>query len=509
MTSSRPKSSSRATALAVGGVASLLTLGVLTGLVPPVAGVLVLWLALSYLYWLMRSHISSILLVFFGVMLLATIVSQPAPKLAASEAGFSDSSDSLVERWSGTGSFNEELPIVLHILFDELMSPGAMTDDLPGGAESRQVVYDFGERYSFRTFDAVYSRQFFSNLSIWNLMNTEYRGHLDPAALASEFHSKDSTNAYFDDMAERGYQTVVFQSSFFGFCTNKNVLMCETFDSFDPRWSDVQTYDLKTRKVHLWDTLLRSYGSSYTSKYGRRLLSAVYGLDDGGGAELGAAGRFDVQMFPNTFQQFTNFAARVPRGSHIFAHFMVPHSPYQLTESCVVSGVEDGGYYLGKRFALEAERADARQRYYAQYLAQVGCVMRSLDVMMRQLVEAESYQDAKIVIHGDHGSRISVGKFVERYAGRDFVDNYATYFAVRSPDVEPGVDCELISLPEVFRRYLGASSAKPRQGGRPALIVDTEKGDGSKVEATMPAFGCAVQGGQRGSTVAEAALSAE
>jgi hypothetical protein len=297
------------------------------------------------------------------------------------------------------------------------------------------------------------------------------------------------SNSYFDDMAARGYRTVVFQNSYINFCANKNVDMCQTLDSFDPAGKDLAGVDGPTQRVNLWQTVLRAYEPSYTSEIGQRIVGRVYGLENGKVAVVGDGGRYDVRRFPQWFDRFTTFVSTVPRGTHVYAHFLVPHDPYLLLESCVVSGKVDSGHYLSQY--PSSEHAARRQDYYSRYLTQVRCVAQKLDNFMSAVDQSENFRDAVIIIHGDHGSRISIGDIVEDYSKRDFIDNYGSFFAVRSPAAPAGVDCEFVSLPEVFRRYVARpGEIVPRMGPLPVVVLSRAAGL-SKVEARMPLFGCA------------------
>jgi hypothetical protein len=472
------------------GLAALPLALVYAGVLPHVFGVLTAAAVVYLVFWYLRERIHAILLVFLVVSLGATIVTQPRPHLFVAGAR-ADGAEALVDTWSTQGPFDEELPIILHIVLDEMMSPGGMTEDLPGGAETQRALYDLGDRHGLRTYDAVYSRDFFTGLSLPHLMATDYRDRrradAEPAARVD--------NTYFDDMAARGYRTVVFQTSHLDFCLNPNVVACETFNSYDPGGEGYDGLDLRSRTLNLWNTLLRAYEPSYASTYGGMLLRRYYSL---GAREVGVVGhqdRFDVQRFPDWFDRFAGFVERAPRGTHVFAHLMVPHAPYLLTDSCTVSGTLDVGYYLGRHHPVEANRERARLSAYSDYLQQVRCVARRLDGLLRTLAQLEPFRDATIVIHGDHGSRISIGNLIEDHAPRDFIDNYATYYAVKAPDVEPGVDCELISLPEIFRRHMTPISGPPPPGRSPLpVIVSSREREGTTVEAVMPEFGCAAEG---------------
>jgi hypothetical protein len=472
-------------------IAGFLLLMIFAGMLAPATGMLGVALVVLAVFWSIRDHLPAILFVFVSVLLVTVVITEPAPRFRNESSATLRSADELSKRWAKSGKFNSNLPIVVHLVFDELMSPGAMTDEVPGGPETRQSIEEFGKRHSMRLFESVYSRFFFSGMSIPNIMDREYLGKTRIQDLdLSENGGKD--NAYFDDMAARGYRTAVFQTSLLGFCENRNVDLCETFDSFNPGGKGTLGLDTRNQRASIWQTVVRGYKPSYTSALGQDVIDKVYGLKGGDVGVVGTADRYDVQRFPEWFDRFTEFAATVPRGTHLFAHFMAPHSPYLLTEDCVVSGRFEAGYYL-KNVPL-GQRAGKRRQHYTNYLAQLRCVQRKLDDFMSTVEKSENFRDATIIVHGDHGSRISNSNVLEELSPRDFIDNYATFFAVRAPGVQPGIDCEFVSLPEVFRRYAGRKDKVPLRAGEllPVLVMSHEAGD-KRVPAPMPPFGCAAQ----------------
>jgi hypothetical protein len=469
-------------------------LSIARGALPPVCGFVALALVVTTVFWLIRAQLASILLVFVSVLLVSVVATQRLPNIRADRKEAEDAAQ-LARRWAVSGRFDTRLPIVVHLIFDEMMSPGAITDDLPGGAATRRVLMEIGEKHGFRTFDSVYSRYYYTSEALPNLMDREYLGRTGMDSFAP-IHVETGTqtysvrhNAYFDDLAHRGYRTAVFQTRYIDFCANPNVDLCETFESFDPGGKDLAGLDAPTQRVALWQTVLRAYEPSYTSQMGQKILGRAYGLTTHELGVIGDGGRYDVHRFPEWFDRFTKFAAGVPRGTHLFAHFLVPHSPYLLLESCVLSGKIDAGYDLAQY--PPAEQAGRRNDYYARYLAQLRCVAHKLDDFMTAVGRSDNYRDAVIVVHGDHGSRISIDDILEDYRERDFVDNYGAFFAVRAPGVPAGVDCEFLSLPEAFRRYVGrgAPAGRGPRTNLPVVVLSRDAGN-VKVEAPMPLFGC-------------------
>lgn len=459
---------------------------VYAGWLPPVAGPISVCAGVGLVYWWRRDRIDRVLLVFAGVLLLSTVVTSPLPKVLVERAG--DDGAPLVGSFRSDRSFATELPVIVHVVFDEMLSTGAIDTSTPVGLAAQEQLIAVSDRHGLRTFDSVYSRYFFSGASLPNLMNAEFTGRTDTANRTST-----NENAYFDHLHARGYRTAVFQTSILNFCAHPGVEVCETFDSFAPGGGD-DALDLRSRTATLWNTLLRVWEPSYTSRLGLWAVRRYYGLQDRPIGVSGTEGRFDVQRFPTWFDRFVAFVSEVPRGAHVFAHFLVPHAPYLLTSECLVSGARVNGYYLGRKVPDPAAREAARRDFTDLYLAQVQCVASKIDELLEAIAARPELADARVIIHGDHGSRISVGNVLEDYEPRDFVANYGTYFAVKAPGVPPGLDCEFLSLPEAFGRYIDPSGPRPPlDRPRPPVVVDTRAAEGRKVEASMPVFGCAAE----------------
>jgi hypothetical protein len=463
-------------------VAAALVGAIVVGWLPPVYGLLAVGMLVVPIFWALRERVHEIALVFTVVFAGLTALTSPAPQLTPH--------GDLPGWFFESSSYDERLPAVIHVVFDEMMSPGAIDESLPGGLSTRQALYALGARFGLRTYDSVYSRAFFTNDSLTNLFNGEWSGR---TGLPDRMRGVQALarNAYFDAMDKRGYRTVVFQTSLLDFCIHRSVDVCRTFASYDPSALDDADFSVRSRAEQLASTLLRAYEPSYISRYGRRLVST--NDDAPTDRDLGIEGRFDVQGFPQWFDRFVSFIGRVRRGTHVFAHFVVPHGPYVLSEDCGVGAPAGPGYYLGRRYRDVTSRTAARREYFDRYFAQVNCVRSRMGAFLEAVDSNPSLRDARIIVHGDHGSRISVGNVVEEYDTEDYIANYGAYFAVRTPGVTPGIDCEFASLADVFRRHAaGDTRIAPLDRSDPPVVVATKSGR-SNIEVPMPRFGCAAQ----------------
>jgi hypothetical protein len=116
----------------------------------------------------------------------------------------------------------------------------------------------------------------------------------------------------------------------------------------------------------------------------------------------------------------------------------------------------------------------SRALRYPLNLEQVVCTHKRLGRMLDRFTATEAGSDARIVIHGDHGSRLDLGPpwaaLAGRLSPRDFVDAYSTLFAVRDASVEAGYDRRSIPLDTLFTSLM-------RDGGIPDGIEWVEGRD--------------------------------
>ena len=125
---------------------------------------------------------------------ISTIINQPLPK-------FNNSSDP--SKGFAQSETLKDLPIVLHIIFDELLSPEAINLNIESGRELHSRMLKINEDFGFRNFGRIYSRHFFSAVSMPNMMNHDYLGEDSEVKEDLTQNNSLSNNAYFDDMVSR------------------------------------------------------------------------------------------------------------------------------------------------------------------------------------------------------------------------------------------------------------------------------------------------------------------
>ncbi len=196
-----------------------------------------------------------------------------------------------------------------------------------------------------------------------------------------------------------------------------------------------------------------------------------------------------------------DLAAAKP-GDMFFAHLLLPHHPYTVDASCNIkrpiftSWRESHTHFLIKSHAVTA---DERKERYTHYIPQVRCAMHRLTELFSTLKKAGHYDDAIIIIQGDHGSRLyrnePIKENIPVLTDADFSDSFSSLFAVKMPGVTPGIDSVMVDLPGLLKQVQDGvlHSGQPVKGptNPVAMIYDATRGSMNKkvmYPLSMPAF---------------------
>jgi arylsulfatase A-like enzyme len=158
-------------------------------------------------------------------------------------------------------------------------------------------------------------------------------------------------------------------------------------------------------------------------------------------------------------------------GTVYFAHLLAPHSPYVLESDCTV--ISDLDRWRSRRILSfdwsEPNSAESRALSYEAYAEQLRCTNRRLAAFFEGLRVAGVLDDAIIVVHGDHGSRINrnwptvPNRDVLRDS--DFIDGYPTLFAAKGPGVPVGYSTERTTLTTLLATTFGMPERAPADTG--------------------------------------------
>jgi len=352
-------------------------------------------------------------------------------------------------------------PLVLHLILDEHIGIDGIPTDLPGGRELRQTLTAFYDEFGFRLYRRSFSPYVDTRDSLPNLFNFGRQG------VAAAFLTEPeklfeppyvlSRNDYFERLKALGYRIRVYESTFLDVCRAQAAPIADCY--IYPEWG----FESARRNLSLTGRL--------------RLLSTAY-LQD---SLVYRTAKIDVlqrlhRRFPGTpvftweransgpltslptLQLLEKDLTTARPGEAYVAHLLMPHNPYVYEADCAVRdpadwrSIEDTGALL----LTDLDRRDL----YDGYFRQMSCLYKRLHEMFVRLRESGRLNDAVVIVHGDHGSRIAAPRR-GRWRRQDYVAMYSTIFAVKAPGVQPGHDDSFHSVHHLFAQLWNGQSSDP------------------------------------------------
>jgi hypothetical protein len=363
-------------------------------------------------------------------------------------------------------------PAIIHLLLDEMSGVAGLPINIPGGLQLKQQMEEIFAKHNFTLYPKAFSRHFMTAMSVPNLLNYDYEDAT--YGLFSKYQSKadfkiNAKNRHFEVMRERGYSLSVFQTVFYDFCKSVKVERCLTFPSYSP-WS--KFHWSQNTELLRQSTAQVLHSANRTSILTRAYFQAFSGMTAAQLDMLRNPLRFDLHGLGNWMNALTESIRTNPRGVAHFAHVLAPHGPYILEKDCSVRGPwgqlpqfmrEDRGLSL-EAFVVE------RKVQYERYFKQSSCLMTLLDGLLERLTLTPELKDATILIFGDHGSRLSAGRFVESLSPEDHLDNYSTLYAIRHGNKPAAVNMRSTSVHRLFAEHFSPDVAQ--QADSQTIVIE-------------------------------------
>ena len=354
------------------------------------------------------------------------------------------------------------LPIYVHIVLDEHTGIEGFDDEIDKQKAVKQSAKDLYINNGFRLFGRAYSqyRDTYSSLSA--ALNS-YQG-VNPEEFYVFRNSRKSyiltDNKYFRDLHAAGFTIQIYQTVFVNFCeqTQDIIQRCLTYDVFGTSSEALAELDA-TEKLAIILSRLRFFYAKGIFRDAYKYVAA-YSVRNGLSVPVLNFEPPEVGPIPviPVFDKLIADIANAPAGSAFFAHLLVPHHRYSVDGRCEIR--RPVVHWNSPQFADTApggrvNTARSRATRYDEYVDQVECALAKVDELIEAMRSAGKFENAIVIVHGDHGSRITQTKArksnAETMLRQDYIDAFSTLFAVKAPHITPGYDLRMLPLEQLLR----------------------------------------------------------
>jgi len=402
--------------------------------------------------WLFREHLTTILAVGFAVLIATTYIFSSYEPNRRSE--FPEQPMSATQ---------QSLPPIVHLVLDEHIGVEGIPQNTELGKSVKAELKEFYANHGFRVHGGAYSQYFKTYDSLSNLFNfttSAKNSQYFPKGASREPYVMDE-NHYFSTLAERGYRFRIYQSDYLSFCDTAGVplLSCSrygnTIKAIEPLGMPVTE-----KSVFILNSFL--HPSSTVSYWRKQYRNLRLGLRERGIELPGWENKYRIGVLAMTpiLQQLKDDLAGSANGTVFFAHLLLPHYPYLYRTDCTIHNkVEEWWRRKSDDFTKPLNNStESRDARYVRYLVQVRCQQKLLEEVFQTMRAAGVLDGATIVLHGDHGSRISIhdplAELQSEVSDEDIVDHYSAMFAIKGPQIESGYTDRLEPLQNLLARMM-------------------------------------------------------
>jgi hypothetical protein len=342
----------------------------------------------------------------------------------------------LVSRSSVDVPATDQGPLILHLILDEHIGPVGL--DLANQRRASSQLRTWLAERGFLLLDSAYSETGVTIQSIGHVLNLA-SGQFDKDLVApapAPFSGRLTRSRYLSDLSRAGYQIRIVQPDHLDLCNaGAPVTRCETYAS--TKLGVLQQTSLASGDralVVLGAYLMRSdLWSEVREVYNRLQVSRLSLLPPWTWEQT----RVSPIASALAFERLRTDLTGASRGQVYLAHLLLPHFPYVFDGSCRARPPSEWLERNDTRFYPHRNSVEGRALRYHRYAEQVHCTWKLVEGLLNAIPESAAH-DAVVIIHGDHGSRITIGSSVSETS--DDGDTFSTLFVVKAPGVAPGSD---------------------------------------------------------------------
>jgi hypothetical protein len=278
--------------------------------------------------------------------------------------------------------------------------------------------------------------------------------------------------AHLQNIADEGYNMTVLQSDFAEYCTGVRFNACITYDSSSlrPTLELPLTFADRASLITLKFLTLSDLAGWLAAYWNVATASSRANGWNGPRFDPANDGRSSTVASFAAFDELTRRLRSARAGDAIFAHLLLPHYPYVVRADCT--------YLPWRSWKFRTRPADIRVRRRAYY-EQVRCVHLKMAAALQALWQSPAGESSVIIIHGDHGSRITsidpMEPNLSKFGDADMVAGFSTLFAVRALGVQGGYSSERLPAPALLRDFARSgfrSAPYPEPAAFPSVYLD-------------------------------------
>ena len=397
----------------------------------------------------LRKHIATILATVFATAFVSTIIIPGAQVNFGSQPVNQPARPAL------------NTPPVIHLILDGHIGIEGIPNDIDGGKALRESLLSFYERWGFRLYGRAYSKYILTHDSISNLLNGTTSKIAGKMTTISHQHGttvwKPVENRWFKLLSNNGYRIRVYETDYFDYCQDsvEAIEYCYLYSTTSPQL--LQPLDLSS--IEKAKFILDSYFFENSFMHiTRKVYSSVASILP---AEFSVEWKRKNYQFsslgaPTALSKLKADLVSEPRGRLFFAHLLIPHGPYIWDKNCTTHQNTDT--WLSRRMNHKDMRSISDDSYrdsaYKYYFLQIACTVSLLDDLLQTMEKTDILRDATVIVHGDHGSRITIADpikpMMNYLRNEDYIDSFSTLFAIRSSETIPGYDNKLSAIQSLF-----------------------------------------------------------
>lgn len=437
-------------------------------------------------FWILGKAAAKVVCAVFGVMLIGVFL---LPTF--------DNTQEFDNTQNPSGA-DKPLPVYVHVVLDEHIGVEGIDPEVSGQREAQNSLKQFFLSNRFRLYGRAYSEYFDTNDSLSSALNFEASDN--PYAFYAYEKSQNknilSENRYFRSLFAAGYKIRVYQTSFVDFCTNAHDVIASCFT-----YSTTGVSPRALRQLELAERLDMRQSMFWNKSFFKDKLHRAYNAVNSAAREAGLslpkwprARLHDIGPIPAlpVFDQLIEDVAQAPPGTMFFAHMMLPHHPVSVNADCSIRRPVFGWHHipvLPVADAREDAARAARSAAYGRYFEQSACALNKLSRLIERMKATGRYDNAIIVVHGDHGSRIAAVipriKNIDHLSPRDFYDGFSTLFAIKAPQFPAGYDLAMLPLSELLQQVTTDGPAN-HAGSAGHYVFLRDDQDSERRRMTMP-----------------------